>query len=492
MSKRIEGQIARMIEVLDRELPPITVDELNTMLERPVAAASGRRFFGPLVAVAVAAIVLVLGGGVALLLNNPDEVQPADTGPVTTVDEALVTTTVGEATPESAEPLPLVAETPWSIEDTPLDAESGAFDTPLGLVSWVRLPIDLDTRPLAGCVVFDVEDGYGGCRFAHVMPWPSGFAIFQGSFGGYPPPALSDFPTRFWVSSDGLNWQEEQLPSDPWAATSLTLDNGVYWLMTEEPAGLWYTTDGSTWHEIDPTGLAPPGSSVGPTWERGYTPPVTAGELTLSYGEFNGDDYPTDHEQSLYLIDDNGVTRTEVPWPDVVGATLFSTGDWIYAYTDNGQSDDATMTVWRTPDGLSWAEIGPPSFVETSGLAGKSFHLDPTLDGRLVAWSHELRGSAWETTDGVTWEPVELPPLPSIDGERDTWPVLLGSGWFADTGWKGSYRDGDIWWMKTGDSWFPLTELNLSGFPMGASGVGHTTFFSSAEALWVMSLKPAD
>jgi hypothetical protein len=265
--------------------------------------------------------------------------------------------------------------------------------------------------------------------------------------------------------------------------------------MSEEPAGLWYTTDGSTWHEIDPTGLAPPGSSVGPAWIKSYHPPVTAGDLTLTYGEFYEDDYPDGFEQSLYIISDNGVTRTEVPWPDMDGATFFSTGDWIYAYTRTIRSDDATMTVWRTTDGLSWAEIEPPGFVETSGLGANSFYLDSTLDGRLLAWAYPLLGSKWETSDGLNWEAVELPPLPSgersnRDGSNEAFPVLLDTGWFANSGWNGSFWDGDTWWMKAGDSWFPLTELPRLG--VMPSGVGHTTVFSGLETLWVMSLEPTD
>jgi hypothetical protein len=481
-------QIRVYSEALVDDLPDVTIQPEPTVVAVP---ATRRRSRNVWVGVAVA-VVTVLIIGISSILLNGEETQPAVTAPVTTVDDAPVTTIVGEAAPEPVEPLPLVAETPWSIEDIPPDAESGAFDTPLGLVSWVSLPIDVDTRPIGRCFVGD--EGGGFCQGAEVvMPWPSGFAIFQGSVVGNPPPAMPEVPARLWVSTDGLSWREESLPSDPWArGLDLTLDNGVYWLMSEEPAGLWHTTDGSTWHEIDPTGLAPPGSSVGPTWSKRYEPPVTAGDLTLSYGRFGGDDYPDDHEQSLYIIDDNGVTQTEEPWPDVVRAMLFSTGDWIYAYTDNGQSDDATMTVWRTTDGLSWAEIGPPGFVETSGLAAKSFHLYPTLDGRLVAWSYELPGSAWETTDGLTWETVELPPLPSVDGPNGANPVLLDTGWLAVTGSKGGYFDGDNWWMKAGDIWFPLTELHLSGWPVVASGVGQTTFFSSEKTIWVMSLKTTD
>ena len=86
-----------------------------------------------------------------------------------------------------------------------------------------------------------------------------------------------------------------------------------------------------------------------------------------------------------------------------------------------------------------------------------------------------------------------MPPLPSVDGSNEAFPALLDTGWFANGGWKGSFRDGDTWWMKAGDSWFLLNEkLHLSEWPVVPSGVGQTTFFSGFETLWVMSLEPTD
>jgi hypothetical protein len=484
------------------------LDVVESVVPLPIESVpqprSGRG--GWLVAAAAAVLVVVLIGGFGLLarvMNEPDSSPVADDPVVTTTQPATTSTTVTDALDEAPtllEETPVegageaLVGTPWLIEDIPPEAQSGVFDTPLGKASWVKLPIDEDTRPNRSCYVFDEDGaGFGGCQGpGDVMAWPSGFAMFQGSLSGYPPPVRPEAPARLWISTNGVEWQEEALPSDPFATgISLTLDNGVYWLLSAQPAALWYTTDGSTWHEVDPTGLAPP-RSVDSTWERSYTPPVTAGELTVTYGWFNGDDYPRDHEQSLYIISDDTVTRIEVPWPTVVSATLFSTGDWIYAYTDDSQSREATKTVWRTRDGRSWTEIGTPEFVEESGLPGKSFYLYPSLDGPLVAWSYELLGTAWETTDGLNWEKADLPPLPSTSGRFGSAPVRIGTGWFAGTGDRGGYRGGDSYWMKTGDSWFPLTELQLSGIPMGASGVGSTTFFSSTRAMWVMSVNTTE
>ena len=202
-------------------LPEVTTQPEPTVVAVP--ATRPRRRPGWL-AVAVAAVTVLIVGIIPILLNG-EETQPAVTAPVTIVDEAPVTTIVGEAAPEPAEPLPLVAETPWSIEDIPSDAESGSFDTPLGLVSWVSLPLD---GPLARC---GVDDEWGAfCQGAEaVMSWPSGFAMLQVSPVQKPQPAMPEIPSRFWVSTDGLNWREESLPSDPFArGVSLTLDNGVY------------------------------------------------------------------------------------------------------------------------------------------------------------------------------------------------------------------------------------------------------------------------
>jgi hypothetical protein len=504
----IRSQLDEYFSHVDEEQGSVDVfDVVEKVVLLPIDSVPGRLsgHGGWLVAAAAAAVVVVLIGGFGLLARVPNEPVSspvADDPVVTTTQPATRQTTVTDAVDE---PQTLLEEppvegagetlvgTPWSIEDLPQDAESGVFDTPLGKASWVELPIDEDTRPPTRCFVFDEDDGYGGCHGpGGVMPWPSGFAMFQGSVSGYPPPVRPEVPARLWVSANGVEWQKEALPSDPFATgISLTLDNGVYWLLSAEPAALWYTTDGSTWHEVDPAGLAPP-RSVGSTWGRHYTPPVTAGDLTVTYGSFSGDEYPRDHEQGLYVISDDTVTRTEVPWPTVVSATLFSTGDWIYAYTDDSQSREATKTVWRTRDGRSWTEIGTPGFVEESGLPGKSFHLYPSLDGPLVAWSHELEGSAWETTDGLKWEAADLPPQPSTTKTFESAPLRLGTGWFAGTRDQGGPFHGDTWWMKADDSWFRLAELQLSGTPMWASGVGNTTFFSNEQAMWVMSINSTE
>lgn len=499
----VESQLAEYFELQEELYPEITSDEVTgspVRVTTPARPSSGMRW-----AIAAAAITVLVIGGTGLLariITEPDSSPVAD-DPVVTTTQPATTSTI--ATGALDEPRALQEEapvdggnetpvgTPWLIEEIPPDADSGVFDTPVGTASWVKLPVDEDTLPNTRCHVYDEDDGYGGCQSpGGFMPWPSGFAMFQGSRSGYPPPVRPEVPAWLWTSVNGVEWQEQALPSDPFATgISLTLDNGVYWLLSEEPAALWYTTDGSTWHEVDPTGLAPPGS-VGPTWERSYTPPVTAGDLTVTYGSFNGDDYPDDHEQGLYIISNDNVTRTEVPWPTVVGATLFSTGDWIYAYTVDSQSRDATVTVWRTRDGRSWTEIGTPGFVDASGLPGKTFYLYSTLDGPLVAWSYELRGSAWETVDGLNWGPADLPPLPSTNSRFATSPLRLGTGWFAVTGSQGGELDGDTWWLKADDSWFPLTELQLSGMEMKTSGFGNTTFFSNEQAIWVMNLNTTE
>ena len=62
MSERIEGQIGRMVAVIDLHHPKITVAELQGMPEyQPVVLARRRRWSGPLIAVAAAAVVLALG-----------------------------------------------------------------------------------------------------------------------------------------------------------------------------------------------------------------------------------------------------------------------------------------------------------------------------------------------------------------------------------------------------------------------------------------------
>ena len=538
------------------------LEELHRRTDTPIPQRP-RTYRRWLIATAVAAAVLVLIGGFGLLTRGQND---TDESPVVNQVEPEESPIVDPVEPEES---PIVepeeptvdgdgeGEAPWSTEDLPQGAESGTLATPLGAASWVRLSSDEGKLPDSG----------------QAIPWLSGFVIFQDA--------------RLWISDDGIEWRGEPLPLDPATEdATLTLVDGVYWLMSSDPSGLWRSNDGATWNEYDPTGLLPSGPS-GLFWLTYYTPPVTAGELRLSYATSEAnfpfheylplliDDYepssdrdegcrtfrklesgvfqivghqgdqPCPHELALrfektetglrvrnnatgtdlgeilgadlshieqltqggdifekraLIIGDSEITPVEVPWTGWVDA-LFGAREWIYAYV----RDQTGMTVWRTSDGRSWTDLGPPGFLE--GTTDTNFIGWHPLAGSLVATlsrpdtgivncaSRGLRClelvAAWEATDGITWSPDPRP-----EGRPDqSHPVRLESGWFANDGSKRDNSEGD-WWMHVGDTWVSLAELGLDEgrcegvFP---TAVENTAFFFGRDCpdLWILSLNPS-
>jgi hypothetical protein len=121
-------------------------------------------------------------------------------------------------------------------------------------------------------------------------------------------------------------------------------------------------------------------------------------------------------------------------------------------------------------------------------------HLTALANGRLVAWNWNVPNTAWETTDGLNWAAVDLPPLPEGTGSN---PVPLNTGWFANAGGMGSFDDGDIWWMKTGDTWYSLGALGINesaDFPVFPSAIGNTTFFHANDGrdMWILHLDQSE
>ena len=208
----------------------------------------------------VAGVIVALFAGfllVGVLVQQSAEVAPA---------------AVGSASPEATPSTPF--ELPAVIPD---DIESGILDTPAGTARWVHLTGGHDTRPSLS---------FG----SQVMEWPTGIAIFHppgfgegGWMGSSLYAATITQPSRLWTSGNGIDWALEPLPvpADAFDA-SLSLVDGMYWLVANVWSGdrVWRSADGVTWEEFDPSGLAPPGPS-GLEWHLAYSPPATAGDLTL-------------------------------------------------------------------------------------------------------------------------------------------------------------------------------------------------------------------
>lgn len=552
------------------------LDELQRRTDTPLPQRR-RAQRGWLIAAAAAIVIVVLIGGIGLLSRiqddseviSPvvDQTEPEESSVVET-DEPVEPPVVDEAEPEES-PIEGDGDEPVEgrrlTEDVPDGIESGTLGTPNGPARWVHLTGDEGMLP-------DGPD--------QAIAWGAGFAIFDHS------------PSSLWVSDDGIEWRVEPLPAPATAELAWpAFVDDVYWLMSANPLGLWRSTDGATWNEIDLSGIPDLNSET-----RFASSPVSAGELTLTYADFWGDwplridefyfdvdagncvmlcgedqtvledvcgsgpvrevrpgvlqygdvtvecpnppviryeetetglralDDATGedlgeihgadlayvantlvhyfgrgqelkHDLGLFILGDSEITAVEVPWPGVFPSVeFFGAEDWIYAYVVDDQTPES-MSVWRTSDGHSWTELSPPSFGAPT---------DPkftSLAGSLVMRDEQ---GAWETTDGVNWNPLPQSPLPKElpSGVR---PFPVEFGWMTNDNTIEKEKSGQsgprAWWINVGDTWISLTDLGMEQRDCHgpATAVGHTIFFTGTCSnepdgqvdIWILSLDPS-
>jgi hypothetical protein len=574
MSRDMNTQVRDYTEFFQGSIDPVEMEEIlhrriGDGPVRPVGLVRSTHRRGWVTAAVAAMVTVIVLGSVAWFVGSDGDAPAVDETPPTTA--AVTPTTEAAITTDAVEDL-VEPEDPRLTEDIPPGVESGTFATAVGAARWVSISGDDSPLPAGG----------------HLIAWPSGFAIFERPFNLSPPPAPVSRSAQLWVSDDGIEWRVQPLPLDPGAQdASLTLVEGVYWLLSSDPAGLWRSTDGANWDEIDSTGLLPPGPT-GLVWFSDHEPPVTGGNLTLSHVSFEADlpfhdwlpllieDYEpfsdrdescgTLHEsepgvfqivgqegdqfcphqlalrfeetetglrvldnatgeklgevlgadlshidrlvqqgdayseENLLIIGDTEITAVETPWPpsSPTGGrrlqAMFGAQDSIYAYVRN---DTGQVNVWRTSDGHSWTDLGPPSFLKDAPttIYPQFTSLADSLTVTIFPQNSNTPPAYWETTDGVNWS--SGPPPEGLPD--DMYLLRLESGWFANDGSQGGTSDGDVWWMHAGDAWISLAELGI-GRCDGANvtSADNTTFFFGHNSgrgcphLWILNLDPSN
>jgi len=575
VSSDLKNQVRGFSSLLMSSVEPVGLHEIKASSTEAALVKPNRLTVPPrrgwVVVAAAAAAALVLFGGLVVLTRTGnsadappvvDQIEPED---LVVVNPAETDEPEATEQAESEEPPgdnAGLVDAPWSIADLPQGAEWGTLTTPLGAANWVRLSADQVGLPALG----------------KMIPWPSGFAIFDNF--------------QLWISDNGIEWRTQPLPLDPGQEAKLTFDDGVYWLIatdgqwTRTTSGFWRSTDGLTWDVVDPQGLLPPGPT-GFLWFESHTGPVTAGELTLSYAFYEWhvplndylpvliDDYDPDRdegcrelraqgagvfqivgqqedqgcphqlalrfeeadpglrvfdnatgeelgeilgadlshidrlaqngdavtEERLLIIQDNEITPIENPLPGRFPHML-GVQDTIYAYVDAFDTERQQISVWRTTDGRTWTDLGPPSFPQ--GTAQTEYmNLTSFRDSVVVTLS---RGTGiqncassglrcleivetLETTDGINWSPSRL-----VQERPDQiHPIRLDSGWFGNDGASGDNSEGD-WWMGAGDAWVSLAdlgiELRVNSWPIPFTGTQGTTFFFGESTMSILNLDP--
>ena len=203
-----------------------------------------------------------------------------------------------------------------------------------------------------------------------------------------------------WTSRDGLQWDlasvegADQGGSIDDVSAGPTGSVAVGWLHGQDDHLLWWSPDAKIWTIVHDTGLPPSGAhSVASI----------------------GDSFVALASDSVFLSPDgrNWTESTSPQAADVAAARkLFA---WRGELTAFSEDQYRNVTVWRSPDGESWAQVAelPESANSTIRAA----------DAGSKGWSViGLQGDvdegsvAWFSADGINFTKAEarhLPPLPT-------------------------------------------------------------------------------
>ena len=133
---------------------------------------------------------------------------------------------------------------------------AGTTSTTIGQLSWTRVQGDSTNLPDED--IFEIPDGFG--------------SIEQD-------PDLQT--SRFWVSSDGVQWAVAPMPVPATSQVRHWVTSAGHWMWSGADFRLWQSSDFVTWTEVALTGLEPPAVD-GVDWLVSPFPaPVTVGTTTV-------------------------------------------------------------------------------------------------------------------------------------------------------------------------------------------------------------------
>jgi hypothetical protein len=536
--KTLERQLLEYGTFHEREQGTLSIDDATQVPAPLVVAQSVDRRPWVVVAAAAAAVLILIGGiGLLTRLGTDSDTPPAE---------------------EQVEPDQSL-DPPRLTDSIPPELESGTFATPAGDARWVRLNGSESSLPWGTPIAwptgfamiqrpelnYDAFPGFDVVRPArlwvspdgiewHVEPTPISdeaesvsLTLVDGEYW-----LISTNPERMWRSTDGMTWDELDpvgfAPPGP-AGLNMHIQSHT------SPVSLGDVTilyaDFVGWFPAEQFGLpqvcaerpvrvedgvyrmtgdeqCPQGGPVLHFVEAEAGLQVLDNETGELLGEILGADLShveamakTDelHIQNLIIIENGEVTQVGTPWEHFY-PRLFASEDWLYAYVQS--IEDLELTVWRSNDGRSWTNLGPPSYLQDTPAIG--FHRFWPLENSMAVTTfvRSENGAesdvAWETTDGVTWIPMPTQPPPGAH------VVRLESGWFATDESNGGRFGGDVWSMLIDGTWISLADLGMEhaepGCGVEAAAVENTTFFlgdcgpmqTRERSLWIVSLDPSD
>jgi len=246
------------------------------------------------------------------------------------------------------------------------------------------------------------QQAFAGAEMTEVAAGPGGYVAV-----GCPTDCLS----TAWHSADGRTWERVELPA------AGIIDGGMHvvgdaagyvaWGGLVEPdgrAGIWSSTDGTTWRAA---------------------PPIEGAVAIESVVRFRGAWFASGgagQRGAVVFTSPDGVAWEEIPFLDETGAEM-APGDAIWSLaplvaTDDGllsfgpSEDEGVMTsaTFRSTDGSRWrATHELPSGANVGAVV--------VADGRLVAIGRDDRrddGSpaGWVWAGGSSWAPAAIPEGP--------------------------------------------------------------------------------
>ena len=310
---------------------------------------------------------------------------------------------------------------------------SGTTDTVIGPISWTKVRGDASNVP-----------------FGPVFQTPSGFAAIE--------PDLDRRGSRFWTSTDGIEWVVAPMPVPAAGVVEMGQAAGEHWIWSRTDFRLWRSSDFATWTEFDLDARKPP-AIEGVDWGFSPSGPVTVGtttllpwrvlgklavdellEIPLVPGETltttnRGDPKPAPGERDIYrgrktFIGSDGEDRVKVGsirvQVDGAVVTVYDAGrDIPVARIDASNVGIPAADLARTlEEDLDFHGLGSGVVIadgDVQGFApppGDVTYLGARA-GRFIALTEDdqgIRGVIWTSTNGLDWESLGPPVLPLSSG----------------------------------------------------------------------------
>ena len=122
----------------------------------------------------------------------------------------------------------------------------------------------------------------------------------------------------------------------------------------------------------------------------------------------------------------------------------------IVAVGTSWQTDTPVPRMWRSIDGVSWAEspldLGPDASLQVvTALPDGRLLILGTIGDDVAYWSDQSRAAAWTSTDGVTWTATDVP----FGASSHAGPLEFAAGAMGLVATNGE----EIWHSTDGSSW---------------------------------------